>query len=216
MKKCKRCNLAKEESEFYKKTRTKDGLTSDCKECIKKAISIYRNNNRERIRETNRRSRRKHWPHVYAGYRKWWSEHKEIHQAYQAKSYRKHRHKRLAECKLYRLNNPESKETVRIRKSKWMEKNRHKHCAIQATRTAKKLNATPRWLSDDHKNEIRAMYRKASEQEQAIGIKHGVDHIIPLKHPLVCGLHVPWNLQVLTKSENSKKGNRIDLQSVVT
>lgn len=34
-----------------------------------------------------------------------------------------------------------------------------------------------------------------------------VDHIVPLKHPLVCGLHVRCNLQLLTKSQNSAKRN---------
>ena len=34
-----------------------------------------------------------------------------------------------------------------------------------------------------------------------------IDHIIPICSEIVCGLHVPWNLQVITTAENYKKSN---------
>lgn len=36
---------------------------------------------------------------------------------------------------------------------------------------------------------------------------HTLDHIVPLSHPRVCGLTVPWNLQVIPRATNARKGN---------
>ena len=81
--------------------------------------------------------------------------------------------------------------------------------ARTALRRAIKLQATPFWLTKEQKREIRAFYIEAARLTKETGIKHQVDHIVPLQGKTVTGLHVPWNLQILTASQNAAKGNRI-------
>jgi len=67
--------------------------------------------------------------------------------------------------------------------------------------------ATPSWLSPSQIVEIEALYFTARQLKRKTGQKYHVDHIVPLKHPMVCGLHVPWNLRVITDEENNIKKN---------
>lgn len=76
----------------------------------------------------------------------------------------------------------------------------------QRAREAAKLKATPPWADRDA---IREVYRKAAELTRQTGILHTVDHIYPLKGKTSCGLHVHWNLQILTNEENCSKGNKM-------
>lgn len=39
------------------------------------------------------------------------------------------------------------------------------------------------------------------------GPKYVLDHIVPLAHPLICGLHVPWNLRVVKHRTNARKAS---------
>ncbi len=64
--------------------------------------------------------------------------------------------------------------------------------------------ATPPWLDDVQRKRMKQLYLSA---DAAKG-EH-VDHIVPLRSPIVCGLHVPWNLQILNASQNYAKSNHI-------
>jgi 5-methylcytosine-specific restriction endonuclease McrA len=79
-----------------------------------------------------------------------------------------------------------------------------------AKRRAIQLKATPPWLSPEQEEAINKTYYKCSELSLTTGKNHDVDHIVPLQGKSVCGLHVPWNLQILTASENRSKGNAFD------
>ena len=81
--------------------------------------------------------------------------------------------------------------------------------AIAAKRRARKLEATPSWLSNQNFEAIKEFYKEAKRLEDLFGGLYHVDHIVPLQGKSVCGLHVPWNLQVLTASENYSKSNKL-------
>lgn len=72
--------------------------------------------------------------------------------------------------------------------------------AKTAKRRATKLNATPKWVD---KEALKVFYKNCPDG-------YVVDHVIPLIHKEVCGLHVPCNLQYLTPTENSAKGNNFN------
>jgi 5-methylcytosine-specific restriction endonuclease McrA len=71
--------------------------------------------------------------------------------------------------------------------------------ARTALRRARMLRRTPAWAD---LSAIKAVYLAAKER------RLHVDHIVPLAGRFVSGLHVENNLQLLTKSANSKKNNR--------
>lgn len=89
---------------------------------------------------------------------------------------------------------------------RWKAKNHHYVLAMNTARQAHVRRATPAWV--DHKK-IHAIYAARERVELETGIRHDVDHIIPLRGKGVCGLHVPWNLQIIPRIENQRKSNRL-------
>ena len=62
--------------------------------------------------------------------------------------------------------------------------------------------ATPVWVDLDA---IEEFYRAAMQLTLDTGVEHEVDHIVPLNGKKVCGLHVAYNLQVITRKANRQK-----------
>ena len=90
----------------------------------------------------------------------------------------------------------------------WEALNRPKCNAKAAKRRAAKLQATPLWLTTHQLQEIDEYYAMAKELEKVFPWPQHVDHIEALQGNDVCGLHVSWNLQILSRKANLEKGNR--------
>lgn len=103
--------------------------------------------------------------------------------------------------------NENNKERHRECTKLWRLNNRGRRGAQNAGYRASKLNATPPWLTEEQLNEIKHKYLMREEITRLTGIQYHVDHIHPLKGKNICGLHVPWNLQIITAEENLRKYN---------
>jgi hypothetical protein len=105
----------------------------------------------------------------------------------------------------YTKNN---KAAVKKANSKYYCKNVSKF-REQSWKYKKRLKiAAPTWLTDTQKKEIEDFYFLARDCSKVSCEQYHVDHIIPLNGKNVCGLHVPWNLQILPAHINLSKSNR--------
>ncbi len=91
----------------------------------------------------------------------------------------------------------------------WCKANPEKVRRRGDNRRAAKVRRIPAWADLD---KIAWFYVEARRLSDETGVKHHVDHIIPLRGKLVSGLHVETNLQILTASANSAKGNRFHVE----
>ena len=103
-------------------------------------------------------------------------------------------------------NNP---ERLRASRRKWYVENPGKRAANVRSRQLAKRSAQPAWLSKEQRQQMATYYKEAARLTKEKGIPHEVDHIVPIRGKQVCGLHVPWNLQILTSKENRLKSANI-------
>ena len=147
-------------------------------------MRIWRNENRQKVRDTNKKSREKN---------------KETLKVAKKKYRQENREKFIEWNKKWRENNRD----IHIG---WSKKNRGKCNAYFSAYKHSKRNATPKWAD---KEEIKKIYEAADFMTRYTGILHHVDHIYPLKGKTVTGLHTHTNLRVIPAKLNQQKSNKI-------
>lgn len=99
------------------------------------------------------------------------------------------------------------------RKAKRSEAKRSSHGrALGRSYAAKRreLVSAQSALTELFNEEIQAIYKACVSKNKETGIDHHVDHIVPITNNIICGLHVPWNLQIIPAKENLSKGNKLE------
>ncbi len=218
-------------SEFRVDRTRKDGLSFYCKDCYKKQARLHYSKNSKKLNEKTKEWAKNN-PDKIAANTKRYSNTKT------AIELRKNRDKRYRESGIkvqsrqdaiadwhrrdYK-NNPDKRKRqskkwrdlnklqVSHTSKKW-RKNNPERAALWSTRRVGYLKiATPTWVCLE---QIKQIYLERDRITNETGIIHHVDHIIPIQHKQVCGLNVPWNLQIIPAFDNLSKGNRLTDQTV--
>lgn len=120
--------------------------------------------------------------------------------------YVENRGKVIQRCSEYQRNNPE-KARLRQHKYESTHKGRFAKMTYKNNRRDREKNAR---LGNVFLKETLAIYRACYKMRKE-GLNMEVDHIVPISHKDVCGLHVPWNLQIIPSKDNREKGNSFNL-----
>ena len=64
--------------------------------------------------------------------------------------------------------------------------------------------SAPPWVK---RSELQALKAEAARISVETGVLHVLAHKVPLNHPLVCGLTVPWNLEIKPWRVNASESN---------
>jgi hypothetical protein len=174
--------LCKKELHWYPKT------DKYCKQCRKKYQKEYQKkyvaNNKDVLKEKQRHYYKKNKEKIKQKSKKYRENNRDFFIEYQKQHYRKNKTKYQKYFKKYLQEN---KKAILANVSKYK---------------ANKRKATPVWANNKL---IQNIYKNCPEGFH-------VDHIYPLRSPIMCGLHVENNLQYLKAEQNIAKNNKVNFK----
>lgn len=194
MKFCPKCSEIKPHEQYYKANKSKDGLQGYCKACVS-FLSTQRAAYRKSYRELNKERER--------AYRRVYKEQNREAIIESGKRYRE-LNKELVKASQQRYKEFNYSKVLES-SSEYRKRNKPKYAAYRSKRRAQELQAQPSWLSNEDLVRMQLFWGLRELKSFVTGEEYEVDHIVPLQGKTVCGLHVPWNLEVILKTENRKK-----------
>lgn len=187
---CSKCKENKKLSDFSRSYKTKTSLMAHCKTCAYEYKKKWLKSEKGRTctKKNNSSEAAKKAQQKYRQSDKYKARYKEL--------YSKKTRERNAK---WREANPgKNAKTCR----KWRQKNKeHFKQLIENKRLKLKLAALGKYYS---------YMQKLEKTIRAQGLS--MDHIVPINGKEICGLNVPWNVQVISEQENRSKNNWFDPQ----
>jgi hypothetical protein len=219
---CTVCCVEKPLAAFYARKGMLDGRRSECKECTlartnkwreanpeayKTSVDAYRAANKERILAADRAYRERNKAEINARRREQYALNPAPHKASVRLNAVKNPQRIQAALNSFHANNPEYRVAYNAR---YYKANRTKCIALAKKREKhmKQQSKIVAALTPAHKAEVDGLYFFCQ-----IFAGYEVDHIVPVQGKCVTGLDVPWNMQVLTVTENRRKGNKFDWEA---
>lgn len=163
---------------------------------IKEYRKIYREKNKDKIRLKEKKYREANKEKIALRVKLQRVRDAEQYKERTAKYRDNNRDKLRQTAKEYRERN---KELCYQRVRDWEKRNKGKRKSYKAKHRALQIKATPKFAN---MKKIHEIYKNCPKG-------YHVDHIIPLNNPIVCGLHVEWNLQYLSAKDNCSKSNKL-------
>lgn len=215
---CAKCGESKPTTDFFKDCSRRDGLSSRCKPCKNASNKDYRDANLEKVKAKQLEWHKANRDTQLKKMREYCRANREALKDYRAQYYTNNK-ERFSErsAKWREKQGPEAlakrsrayyerkSEQIQERVREYRKANPHKVNAFRRQYEDKLRKATPPWAD---MRAIRALYEQATLLTQATGIKHHVDHVHPLQGKTFSGLHVHYNLAVVTAEENLRKSNK--------